>query len=265
MNKAVAPMGELDKELQLKMNLKFNPDTMNNARAWVEELTGEKFASGDQAGFLAHLKDGCVLGGVLNKVSPGAIKKVKHSTMAFVQREQICKYLDGCKKLGMRETDCFVTQDLFEGDNVMAVVDQILCLGALSQKVAGFSGPYPGGSVKMAEKNEREFSAEVIAAGKAIVPQVNSGSVVVDKGIKTDMINRYAFAGDKMGDCSAESTQQNSGSIAVDKGTKTDAIKKYAFAGDKMGDCSNESTQQNSGSIQHERQGNQDVLTRGMN
>jgi len=263
MNKEVAPMGALDKDLQDKMNAKFDKGKMDQARAWIESVHGTAFPGDTVDDFLAHLKSGVVLCEMINKIKAKSVKKVKDSKMPFVQRENIVNYLEGSKKLGLKETDCFVTQDLFEGDNAGAVVDQLFSLGAASRDVADFQGPYLG--VKFAKENVREFSEEVIVAGKCIHSQQTAGSVAVEKEKGTDSIVSYGKVGQEMGKSVGGVTQQTAGSIAVEKEKGTDSIVQYGKVGQEMGKASGEISQQNAGSVDTGRQGNIDMITRGMN
>jgi len=236
----------IDKDIQDKMRAKFDPDRQAACQAWIEALTGKEFSD---EGFHANLKDGILLCKAVNKIKKKSVKKINKGKMAFTQRENIVNYLNACKKLGMRDTDCFVSQDLFEGDNMVAVIDQIYALGALSRKTDGFDGPYFG--VKFADENKREFTEEQIKAGKKFVPLQNAGSIAVEKSKGTDKIVMYAKAGTELGKSKGGISQQNAGSIAVDKGKGTDKIVKYGLVGQNMGESVDKSgiSQQNAGSI----------------
>lgn len=48
--------------------------------------------------------------------------------MPFKHMENIGNFLNGCEKLGLRKPDCFMTVDLYEWKNPVAVVDTILAL-----------------------------------------------------------------------------------------------------------------------------------------
>lgn len=246
----------MDKDIQNKIRAKYDPEKQALAQAWIEELTGKNFSDG----FQESLKDGVLLCEALNKIKAGSVKKINNTKMAFKQRENIVNFLDGCKALGMKESDCFVTQDLFEGDNIVVVIDQLFSLGALSRRVDGFEGPYLG--IKFADQNKREFSAEVVAAGKCAVPLQNSGSIAVDKGQGTDKIVLYGKVGQELGKASSEVSQQNGGSIAIEKDKGTDHIVRYGKVGAEMGKASNEVSQQNGGSIAIEKDKGTDHIVR---
>jgi len=125
----------MDYELQKKMEAKWDPEKAKNAQNWVESLTKKKFPDT----FHNSLKSGVLLCDLINSIWPGSVKNISKMSMPFNQRENIVAYLAACKSKGMRETDLFVTQDLFEGDNLGVVVDNICALGVLANN-SGFKG-----------------------------------------------------------------------------------------------------------------------------
>lgn len=246
----------MDKDIQNKLKAKFDPEKQAQAQAWVETIIGSKFTGT----FHEELKDGVKLCKLINIIKPGSVPKINETKMAFKQRENIVNYLEGCKKLGMKESDCFVTQDLFEGDNMIVVIDQIFTLGAVSRKVNGFKGPYLG--VKLSDENKREFSEEQLIAMRMAVPMHNAGSVYIEKEKGTDSIVMYGKVGQEMGQASSEVTQQNSGGIAVEKNKGVDAIVKYGKVGQEMGLCSDEASMQTAGAIQMDKGQKLDQINR---
>merc|ERR1712025_296398 len=208
--------------------------------------------------FLEFLKDGRILCQLINKIKPKTARKVGKSKAPFVCRENICKYLEGCKKLGMIETDCFVATDLYDGHNKIAVIDEITCLGSISRDVKGFDGPYLG--PKKSKENKREFSEETLAKGRSFVPLQNAGSIAVEKESGTDHIVMYGKAGTELGKSVGGISQQNAGSIETDKGKGTDHIVMYGKVGQDMGKSVGGISQQNAGSIAVEKEKGTDSI-----
>jgi len=128
----------LDHEIQKKMEAKFDSGKANAALSWISNLTGK----GNDGDVTSSLKSGVLLCEAINKIWPGTVKKISNSSMPFSQRENIVAYLDGCKSHGLKETDLFVTTNLYEGSNVIAVIDNIFALGILAQQSKAFKGPY---------------------------------------------------------------------------------------------------------------------------
>merc|ERR1711997_183829 len=77
-------------------------------------------------------------------------------------------------KLGIPETDCFETRDLFDQQNLSNVVQTLYAVSAISRK-HNFAGPFIG--KKYAEQNKRNFSAEVLAKSKSAVPMMAKGGI----------------------------------------------------------------------------------------
>lgn len=160
----------LDADIKAKMDLKYDSSREREAAQWLATITG--IAQGD-ASFQEWLKSGVVLCEAINKIKSGTVRKINKGKMPFVQRENVSNYLVGCRDLGMAEVTLFVTQDLFEGQNMISVIDNIFGVCALARKV-GFAGPFIG--KKLADKNVREFSEEVIRKGKSMMPRITQGS-----------------------------------------------------------------------------------------
>ncbi|ADM11248.1 calponin H2-like calcium-binding protein [Encephalitozoon intestinalis ATCC 50506] len=130
---------------------------------WIQTVLGEKFEAGT---FHDLFKDGVRLCRFLNKVSKLDVK-YKESKQIFVQRENICSFINGLKKLKMNEYELFQTNDLFEAKDLKQVV---ICLYALSrqlQKEKIFKGPFIGPA--LATKSKIEFSKEVLDRSKYAV------------------------------------------------------------------------------------------------
>ncbi|RCI16346.1 hypothetical protein L249_2158 [Ophiocordyceps polyrhachis-furcata BCC 54312] len=125
----MASVTSLDKDLR-KMRLeKYTPAAAAEARAWVEDILGEKLPSSD---LLEGLKDGVALCRLVNLVLPPPGVKFKKSAMPFVQMENISHFLRACQTqpLGLHQHDMFLTVDLFEQKDPAQVLQ---CLGAFSR------------------------------------------------------------------------------------------------------------------------------------
>ena len=155
---------------------------------------------------------------LVNKVKPGrykffisfllyflfSVKNISQSKMPFSQRENIVAYLEAVRSLGMRESDLFVTQDLFEGSNIPQVIDSILAFGGIAQKVPGFHGPHLG--VKKSDPNVREFTQAQLNEAKAVESKQNAGSIA-----DTRQYNRVDQIIKSNASSSAEPSRQNAG------------------------------------------------------
>jgi len=190
-----------------------DPERDSEAKNWIETVLGKKL----KGGLMDALKDGVVLCDLANAIQPGTCSKYKPSSVAFVCRQNIEIYLNGCEKLGVPKTDRFESRDLFDGQRPKAVVDNIFALSAASRKISSFSGPYIG--VKYAEKNERNFSEEVLAKSKSSVPMWHQG----DKEHKTDGIDAYGIVkGKDMDKHTGAQSKWEQGSLTSDTGSKHD-------------------------------------------
>lgn len=127
---------------------------------WISEILEEDFSNQT---FASVLKDGTVLCRLLNKVCNYNLI-YKKSNQLFVQRENICRFIDGLKKYGINEYELFQTIDLFEEKNLKQVQISLYALSRQLQVNKQFPGPFIG--PKLAQKNKIEFSKEVLDKGK---------------------------------------------------------------------------------------------------
>merc|ERR1712038_1392174 len=122
------------------------PEEEKEVMAWVEAVMEEPLPKGD---YEEVLKDGIVLCKLINKLSPGSVKKIKEKGPAFMLMENV---------------QAFQAADLFEGRNIPQVTLCLYALARQTQKHPEYKGPSMG--PKMATKNERNFTEEEIRKGR---------------------------------------------------------------------------------------------------
>jgi len=148
----------LDAELAAKKAAGYDTKLEQEASQWLTALTGIE----QEGDFESWLRDGTVLCKAINVISPHSVTKINTSSLAFKQMENISNYLDATSAYGVLKSDTFQTVDLYEGKNMMQVIQNIHALGGLAQK-NGHRGPALG--VKVAEKHETSFTEEQLRAG----------------------------------------------------------------------------------------------------
>lgn len=133
---------------------------MEEVLSWISEILGEDFTG---QSFSSVLKDGTVLCRLLNKVC-GYDIKFKKSPQLFVQRENICAFINGLKKYGINEYELFQTIYLFEEKNLKQVAISLYALSRQLQQNKEFKGPFIG--PKLAQKQKIEFSKKILDKSK---------------------------------------------------------------------------------------------------
>eukprot|EP01052_Picozoa_sp_SAG31_P002047 SAG31_NODE_68_length_28153_cov_23.647717_29_plen_386_part_00 len=109
---------------------------------WIADATGAPLLDcGDLHELAEQLKSGVVLCALVNALKPGSAKKVSQSKTPFPQRENIKKYIDGARALGVLDRENFEPNDLFEKSNLKQVLICLNALGRLSSNIEGYDGP----------------------------------------------------------------------------------------------------------------------------
>eukprot|EP00461_Guttulinopsis_vulgaris_P000358 UN00358 len=154
------------KDVAEALAAKWNADDAKVALEWIKQLSGEQYnipANVQPADVQEALKSGVALCRAMNKIKPGAIAQVNTMKMPFMQRENIEQFVKAAQAYGLRATDVFAGGDLYDGSNIVAVIQCIFSLGGLA-KSKGFS-PAIGVAGAGAEKNTQNFQFEVKATG----------------------------------------------------------------------------------------------------
>jgi len=145
------------------MAVKFDVQKANEAKHWIEEVTGESFQSND---FQESLKSGVMLCKLLNNLQPGTVPKINTQNMPFKQMENVAAYIEGSKKLGVPDQYNFTTVDLFEGKNLGQVILNVLTLkkekgyGFKSTGSSGPGAPAPSGKFSSRDQSTEAKSQE---------------------------------------------------------------------------------------------------------
>jgi len=152
-------------EAQRKILSKYNEDHARECLEWIQAVTGENLStSGDMDNVYELLKDGVLLCNLVNVMKPGIVKKVNKTTMAFKCMENINGFLEAARGMGVPPEELFQTIDLWERQNLNAV---IICLQSLGRKGGNYGQPTIG--PKEAEKNVRNFTEEQLRASEGTI------------------------------------------------------------------------------------------------
>ncbi|XP_062392858.1 transgelin-like [Sardina pilchardus] len=168
------PAYGLSREVQSKIDKKYDPELEERLVSWIMAQCDSDVGSPEpgKTGFQNWLKDGCVLGHLINSLYTAnkPIKKVQTSGMAFKQMELISQFLNAAERFGVTKTDMFQTVDLWEGKDLAAVQRTLMALGSLA--VTKDEGLYKGDPAwfhKKSQENRREFTDEQLKEGQSVI------------------------------------------------------------------------------------------------
>ena len=172
-------------EARRKIDAKYDPIAEENARLWIEDVTGILLANpGDdiqtieqlnewrmeplgQREFQKALKDGVILCKLMNTLQPGAISKIHEQSNPYKQMENIANFLKAAIEYGCPKADMFQTVELHEGRDMGQVLNGIYSVGRMAQdKVEEESMPKLG--PRQAKYNPRNFTKEQLEQGKHV-------------------------------------------------------------------------------------------------
>lgn len=126
-----------------------NKELEEEVMGWIAAVLGEPLPPGQLEDVL---KDGVILCNVMNKLTPGSVKKIQTKGTNFQLMENIQRFQAAVKNYGVPQEEIFQTADLFERRNITQVVLSLYSLARITQKHPEWTGPSLG--PKMADKNE---------------------------------------------------------------------------------------------------------------
>lgn len=152
--------------MQRKKDSKYDPELETEIRQWINEVLGGQVLKpqADQKDFYESLKSGEILVDLANAL--GGKYKKNSSKMAFKMMENIGHFLNFCDELGVPKTDVFQTVDLYENQNLPAVISG---LHAFARKACASGKAVPQLGPKEATACKREFTEEQLKEGKNII------------------------------------------------------------------------------------------------
>ena len=87
-----------------------NPKQVNQITNWLSNILNDNTINSDNV--FDKIRDGCLLCDAVNKIKPKTCKKYKRSKVAFICRTNIQIFINGCRKLGVPQTDVFETRGI---------------------------------------------------------------------------------------------------------------------------------------------------------
>ncbi|XP_014876894.1 calponin-3 isoform X1 [Poecilia latipinna] len=104
---------------------------------------------------------------LINKLQPGTVKKINHSQLNWHKLENLGNFIKAILTYGLKPTDIFEANDLFENGNMTQVQTTLLALASMA-KTKGMDTKIDIG-VKYADKQARQFDEEKIKAGQCVI------------------------------------------------------------------------------------------------
>uniref|UniRef100_A0A3Q3DLC7 Calponin n=1 Tax=Hippocampus comes TaxID=109280 RepID=A0A3Q3DLC7_HIPCM len=157
------PSYGLTAEVRNKIAMKYDLQKEEELRIWIEDLTGATI--GDD--FQNSLKSGVILCQLINKLRPGSVKTINHSSLNWHQLENLTNFITAIKAYGLKPHDTFEANDLFENGNKTQLQTTLLALASMAKTNGAQSRVDIG--VKYADKQKRTFDEEKLKAGQCVI------------------------------------------------------------------------------------------------
>ena len=183
------PLYGMDVELAQKQKEKFDPEKQRDVMDWIQSVLEERF---DTSNIQDALKDGVALCKLVNKVKPGAVKKISTGNMSYLQLENLQQFLNACQTLGLPSRECFATSDLYEGKNLPWVIESLHTFAKLICGKSSYKGPQLGVRLQTLPPNSLPQRRAPPSPRQDSAPPVATHSVPTTTTTSTGSVDPYA-------------------------------------------------------------------------
>lgn len=128
--KSSADVTSLADDVATKEEFKFDSEVAAAVRKWLQECLNENIS----ADLIGAIKSGVVLCKLLNKIKPNTVGKIYEGNVAYLQMENVGRYIKGCLEIGVSPTEMFETNDLVNEKNLSMVLSHLYALAAFVQR-----------------------------------------------------------------------------------------------------------------------------------
>lgn len=145
------------------------------AVTWIEGATGKK--QGDLT-TAEWLRDGVILCELINGFQPGTIRNISKMRAPILKKQNILNFIRAAENLGLHRSETFAPPDLYEENDMGAVISCICALRRVVEKTLPFAlcgevrhagsvqnaGTATAAGLAAADRNARPSNARVVAA-----------------------------------------------------------------------------------------------------
>lgn len=149
-------------DYQKKRQEKYDVKLEVEVREWIEAVLGRKL---EGATFRESLMDGTVVCELVNRLVPGTIKKIHKSPLVLFRRENFGFFQNACVKLGCKESETAVFEDVYDDRNMGLFLVNIMALARNVQYKPGYNGPILASARPPASGQKQNFTPEQLAKG----------------------------------------------------------------------------------------------------
>lgn len=114
--KSSADVTSLADDVAAKEEFKFDSEVASAVKKWLESSLNITIGE-----LISSIKSGVILCKLLNKIKPNLVSKIYEGNVAYLQMENVSRYIKGCLELGVSPTEMFETNDLVNEKNLSMV------------------------------------------------------------------------------------------------------------------------------------------------
>ena len=242
-----------------KRKAKYDVELEGRCRDWIEGNLGRKL---EGPTFRESLMDGVAVCDLINVLAPGTIKKIHKSPILMFRRENFGSFQRACLKLGCKEIETAVFEDVYDDKDMGQFLINIIALARNTQYQPGYKGPILPDAAKNSGQGKAVAATAAPYLGPTFTEQANKeiGENIkegryTEHGIVMDPSKnkkdpepekKYKYVGDYTDDAMRQAQEAKNDARYVEHGVIMDPSKnrkdaepekKYKYVGDYTDDA----------------------------
>ena len=175
-------------DLERKRNANYDYALEGRVRAWIEGIIGRSLGPN----LRESLMDGTILCELINRLRPGTITRIHNSPQIMFRRENFGSFQNACLKLGCKDNETCVFEDVYDNKNMGLFLTNIVSLARNVQYKPGYHGPILQDAAKQAEANVTNFSDAQLKRTACMPTKYDEANMKAQKAMET---GRYTAHG----------------------------------------------------------------------
>jgi hypothetical protein len=178
--KSSADVTSLADDVATKEEFKFDSEVATAVKTWLEDCLSITITD-----LINGIKSGVILCQLLNKIKPNTVSKIYEGGVAYLQMENVGRYIKGCLEIGMTHTEMFETNDLVNEKNLSMVLSHLYALASFVQRKPELNWKGP----QIAAVQSRSLFAATLVGGELSDEPVSVTPLTPDQQALMDWAN----------------------------------------------------------------------------
>ena len=155
-----------------------DPALEGRIKDWIEAMIGRKLEGSTLREGLMDMKAPCEL---INRISPGKIKKIHNSGILMFRRDNFGQFAQASLDLGVSQKEICSFEDIYEDKNMKQATIMFVALARAVQFKPGYDLPKLADAVEVKKGEKIEFTEEQLRKAASALPMDQAVNIEIQR------------------------------------------------------------------------------------